>query len=113
MPDVKKQENKVSGYCILPVRYSKIVTPADAISWPVTGVSESALGTIDYCITDHDGLPVSIQFNLGTAVYGPYYFHYKGNGEFMALGMKEELEISAVALMFDEYLTIEIISFYS
>lgn len=31
----------------------------------------------------------------------------------MALGMKEELEISGVALVINEYLTIEIINIYS
>lgn len=103
----------MSDYFILPVRYSKIVAAAETIIWPITGSSDSALGMIDYCITNQGRIPVSIQFNLGAAVYGPYHFSDEGNGEYLAAGMKAELDISGVVLMIGELLTIEIVSIYS
>lgn len=103
----------MSGFSILPVRYSKIVAAAESITWPITGTSESSLGMVDYCITAHDHIPVSIQFNLGAAVYGPYYFSDEGEGEFVAVGMKAELDISGVILRIGEWFTIEIVSIYS
>lgn len=101
------------GFSILPVRYSKIVAAAEAIVWPITGVSGSAVGMVDYCITECDRIPVSIQFNLGESIYGPYYFIDQGNGEHLAIGMMEELDISGVVLIIGEWVTIEIVSIYS
>lgn len=100
------------GFSILPVRYSKTVAAAAAITWPITGASESPLGMIDYCITDHDRIPVAIQFKQGEATYGPYYFSTQGNSEYLAIGMMEELDIASVVLIMGEWVTIEMVSIY-
>lgn len=101
------------GSSILPVRYSKIVAAAEVIVWPIMGTCESTLGMIEYCILDQHQVPVSIQFNLGAAVYGPYQFSNEKEGEYLAVGMKEELDISGIVLIIGEFFTIEIISIYT
>lgn len=101
------------GSSILPVRYSKIVAASDAITWPIMGACDSALGMIEYCIIDHNHIPYSIQFNLGAAIYGPYYFNKEKEGEYMAVGMMKELDISGIVLIIGEFFTIEIVSIYT
>ena len=87
----------MSGFSILPVRYSKTKTQSPtAFSWPITGTTGSSVGTVNYSISGSDIYPSYITFTSGSTSYGPYFFVQNSSTEYTATGMKSSLNITAV-----------------
>ncbi|WP_343673880.1 hypothetical protein [Chitinophaga sp.] len=108
----------MSGFSVLPVGQSNLVKaavkPTENLSWPITGSTQSSLGTVTYSISGSGTTPSYIVFYSGSNVYGPYTWTQDSNGQWSSTGMYAALNISGVILGFPNSSTynIEFISIY-